>query len=176
MRTRSLFFLLLLSVLAVGARAQQPAPTVVSAPSVFSYVAPSGWVTISLPNSVYPTAVENPNAADPKHVKAFITITNDTSSNGLTAWCTQTMAKNKAQFALLNATVGPLEPFTTTAGANAYRATVDLTARGKAVHYFLYFFAGSNDAKITVTCACASSDVAHYAPLFETAMKTFIAN
>jgi hypothetical protein len=176
MRTRSLFFLLLLAGFMVGARADQPAPTVVSVPGVFSYVAPPGWVTINLPNSAYPTAVENPNAADPKHVKAFITITNDTSSSGLTAWCTQTMARNKAQFALLNATVGELEPFTTTAGANAYRAPVDLTARGKAVHYFLYFFAGSNDAKITVTCACATSDVVHYAPLFEAAMKSFIAN
>ena len=84
------------------------------------------------------------------------------------------MQKNKAQFAALGAQVGQLEPFIPTTGAVGYRAPIDLAVRGKALHYVMYFFDGGGNTKITVTCACPADEVAHYAPIFETTMKTFL--
>ena len=40
-------------------------PGKVSVPNVFSYQMPLGWSAITLPNSLYPTAVEGPDTASP---------------------------------------------------------------------------------------------------------------
>jgi len=137
---------------------------------------PAGWTVLNLPGAVYPAAVEGPDTAGPGHLKAMITVNTDTAPLPLPEWCSQSVARNKVQFAALHAQVGELERFATAANVPGFRANVDLTAHGRPIHYVMYFFAGSGDSKIAVTCACAASDADHYAPLFEAAMETFVPN
>jgi hypothetical protein len=118
--------------------------------------------------------VEGPDTAGPGHIKAMVTVNTDAAPQNLTEWCSKSLDRNKAQFAALHAQVGELQHFATAANVPGFRATVDLTARGRPIHYVMYFFAGSGDTKIAITCACAASDADHYAPLFEAAMETFV--
>jgi hypothetical protein len=160
---------LALLILAPGhARAQAK----ISVPDVFSYDIPPGWSREDIPN-MYPAAVELTGPGDAAQAKAMISVTSKTSNAKLSNWCADAMARNQKQFASLGAQVGPLQPFTTTAGIAGYRATIDLAARGRQLHYVMYFFDGGSGAKITITCACPAADIAHYAPLFEAAMKTY---
>jgi hypothetical protein len=163
-----LFFVALISC----ARAADPGK--IAVPNVFSYQMPVTWAAIKLPGATYPTAVEGPGTAGPGHLKAMITVNTDVAPDNLTEWCTQSLARNKTQFDALHAQVGELQPFRTAANIPGYRAEVDLTARGRPIHYVMYFFAGAGNTKITVTCACAATDSDHYAPLFEAAMETFV--
>ncbi|HEX4140340.1 MAG TPA: hypothetical protein VHY09_08330 [Candidatus Methylacidiphilales bacterium] len=153
-------------------RADTPAPTRISEPGVFSYLLPTGWVSMEVPH-MYPIAVEKSGAAQKERAKAMISVTTKMAGGDLVNWCAQSMEQNKAQFAALGAQVGQLEPFLTASGAIGYRAPIDVTVRGRALHYVMYFFDGGDGTKITVTCACPAADIAHYAPLFESAMKTF---
>jgi hypothetical protein len=145
------------------------------APNVFSYQAPPAWAKINLPGTgtTYPAAVEVSNAGGAGQARAMITVNTDSAPVPLTKWCSDSLNRNKIQFAQFGAQIGELESFQTTAGAVGLRAPVDLTAHGRAIHYVMYFFAGRGDTKIAVTCACAATDAAHFAPLFEAAMKTF---
>jgi len=142
-------------------------------PDVFSYHMPAGFAKVELPGSSYPTAVETTGQGSKVQAQAMITVNADPARGDLGNWCAQSLARNKAQLATLGAQMGELEPFATAAGVNGYRATVDLTARGRAIHYVMYFFDGGSGTKIAVTCACPAPDAPHYAPLFEAAMKTF---
>jgi len=161
---------LALSVLLL-ARLDAAAQAMVHVPDIFTYQAPVGWAMVDLPGSSYPTAIET---ASPSQAKAMITVNADLAPGDLGNWCVQAMARNKAAFATLGAQVGAVEPFTTEVGATGYRAPVSLTARGRALYYVLYFFDGGSGTKITLTCACPAADSAHYGPLFEAAMKTFL--
>jgi hypothetical protein len=145
----------------------------VAVPDVFSYQLPAGWAKVDLPGSSYPTAIEAAAQNGQAKAQAMITANADTTVGDLGSWCIQALARNKAQLASLSARVGVLEPFVATGGFNGYRATIDLTARGRPIHYVMYFFEGGNSTKITFTCACSAPDAAHYAPLFEAAMKSF---
>jgi len=142
-------------------------------PGLFSYQLPRGWISVTLPRS-YPMAVDKSGAAKTEQAKAMISVTASAAGGDLVNWCAQEMQQNKAQFAALGAQAGQLEPFVPTSGPVGYRAPIDLNARGKALHYVMYFFDGGNGRKITVTCACPAADVAHYARLFEAAMKSFL--
>jgi hypothetical protein len=167
---RRLIAALLLSAL-LPARAAAPAR--ISEPDVFSYQLPPGWISIEVPH-MYPIAAEKTGPAKKEQAKAMISVTTKLAPGNLVDWCAQSMQENKDQFAALGAQVGPLEPFLTTGAGVAYRAPIDVTVRGKALHYILYFFDGGDGTKITVTCACPAGDTAHYAPFFEAAMKTFL--
>jgi hypothetical protein len=167
-----------LPVLALVALAVSFAPAraqaTVSVPDVFSYDIPAGWAREDIPN-MYPAAVDLSGAASAAQAKAMISATSKASNAKLADWCKTEMARNQKQFATLGAQVGALEPFATTTGVNGFRASIDLTARGRALHYVLYFFDGGSGAKVTFTCACPAADVLRYAPIFEAAMKTFAA-
>jgi hypothetical protein len=141
---------------------------------MFSYQMPAGWAALNLPGATYPSAVEGPATAGPGHLKAMITVNIDAASLPLPEWCSKSLARNQAQFAALHARVGELERFATAANVPGFRANIDLNARGRPIHYVMYFFAGGGDTKLAVTCACAASDADHYAPLFEAAMETFV--
>jgi hypothetical protein len=155
--------------------AADTAPPKITVPNVFSYQMPLGWVAIDPQGgSAYPTAVEGPDTAGPGHLKALISVNTDSAPMNLTEWCTKALAHRQADFAELHARLGELQPFKTAASVPGYTATVDLTARGRPIHYVMYFFAGAGNTKITVTCACAATDVDHYGPLFEAAMETFV--
>jgi len=145
----------------------------ISVPNAFSYQIPTGWTAITLPGTLYPTAVEGPETSGPGHLKAMISINTDDSPLSLTEWVSKSVARNQTLFAALHAHAGELERFTTATGVPGFRSTVELTARGRPLHYALYFFAGHANMKIAVTCACAATDADHYAPLFEAAMETF---
>jgi hypothetical protein len=178
--TRQLLPLLFLAsvVFAHGQDAPAPPPPPkITVPNVFSYQPPAGWSTVQLVNVPYPTALEGAQAGKPDHLKAMISVNTDTSRYNLTQWCSQSLEKNKAQFAALNARVGELELFhTDNPVITGFRAPVDLaaSAHGRSIHYVMYFFAGAGDTKIAVTCACAAADAARYDPIFEAAMKTFV--
>ena len=148
-------------------------PVRISEPGVFSYQLPPGWISIVVPGS-YPMAVEKSGAGKTEQAKAVISVTTAAADGDLVNWCAQAMQQNKAQFAALGAQVGQLEPFLTGTHAIGYRAPIDLTVHGRALHYVMYFFAGGGSSKITVTCACPAAEVARYAPIFETTMKTFL--
>jgi hypothetical protein len=148
-------------------------PVRISEPGVFSYQLPPRWISIVVPGS-YPMAVEKLGAVKTEKAKAVISVTKADAGGDLVNWCAQEMQKNKAQFAALGAQVGQLEPFLTSTHAIGYRAPIDLTVRGRALHYVMYFFDGGGSSKITVTCACPAAEVAHYAPIFEATMKTFL--
>jgi hypothetical protein len=164
----------------VFAHADDPAPPKLAVPNVFSYQLPPGWTRVDLPGTTYPSAVEGPASPSvqpntPSPIKAMISINTDIAQMPLTEWCSKSLDKNRAQFAELKAQVGELELFhTNNPVTTGFRATVDLAARGRQIHYVMYFFAGGGDTKIAVTCACPASDADHYAPLFEGAMKTFV--
>jgi hypothetical protein len=159
--------------LAILIPARAADPVRISEPGVFSYQLPHGWISIVVPGS-YPMAVEKSGAVKTEQAKAVISVTKAAAGGDLVTWCAQEMQKNKAQFTALGAQVGQLEPFLTSTHAIGYCAPIDLTARGRALHYVMYFFDGGGSSKITVTCACPAAEVAHYTPLFEAAMKTFL--
>lgn len=148
------------------------APAQISEPGVFTYQLPPGWISVEVPH-MYPLAVEKTGAAKKEQAKAIISVTTKMAGGNLIDWCAQAMQQNKAQLAAIGAQVGQLEPFLPASGPIGYRAPIAVTVRGTALHYVMYFFDGGDGTKITVTCACPSADVAHYAPLFEAAMKTF---
>jgi hypothetical protein len=140
-------------------------------PDIFTYTVPLGWAKIDLPGSSYPTAIE---ATGPNQGKAMITVNAELAKGDLGNWCVQAMTRNQAAFTQLGAKVGALEPFATATNAAGYRAPVDLTARGRALHYEMYFFDGGSGTKLTFTCACPAADATHYAPLFAAAMKSLV--
>jgi len=148
-------------------------PMRISEPGLFSYQLPRGWISIVVPGS-YPMAVEKSGAVKTEQARAVISITKATADGALVNWCAQAMQQNKAQFAELGAQVGQLEPFLPATGAIGYRAPIDLSVRGRALHYVMYFFDGGDGTKITVTCVCPAAELAHYAPIFESTMKTFL--
>jgi len=148
-------------------------PVRISEPGVFSYQLPAGWISIVMPRT-YPMAVEKSSAGKTEQAKAVISVTTAAAGGDLVNWCAQAMQQNKAEFAALGAQVGQLEPFIPATGAIGYRAPIDLSVHGKALHYIMYFFDGGDGRKITVTCVCPAADIAHYAPLFESTMKTFL--
>ncbi len=167
-RTLPAMLLALLFLSLIHARAQDR----ISVPDVFSYQIPPGWAREDIPN-MYPAAVELIGPASAGQAKAMITATSKISSEKLGEWCAEAMARNQKQFASLGARVGPLEPYGTAAGIRGFRANIDLIARGRPLHYALYFFDGGSGTKITVTCACPAPDAARYTLLFDAAMKTY---
>ena len=92
----------------------------------------------------------------------------------LTEWCNKSLERNKADFAELHAQVGALQPFKTAASIPRLLRDGRPHRARALIHYAMYFFAGNGNMKIAVTCACAATDVDHYAPLFEAAMETFV--
>jgi hypothetical protein len=142
----------------------------VSVPQVFSYQAPSGWTVQKIPNATYPAATDFKNG----DISATITVETDHASGPLKEWCQKSLMKNKDQFAQYNFSAGDLVPFVTTAGVNGFRIAITINANSKNLAFVDYFFAGSPDAKIVVSCTCADRDTKHYSPLFDTAMKSFV--
>lgn len=154
-----------------GPDALAQTPATISVTDVFTYTMPPGWAQIDLPGSSYPTAIETAGSSENK---AMITVNADVDKGELEVWCAASLARTKPQFDRLGAQMGDLEKFTTATGAIGYRAPVDLTARGRPIHYVMYFLNGGSGTKLTFTCACPATDAPHYAPLFEAAMKTVV--
>lgn len=142
----------------------------VDQPKLYSYQAPAGWTLQTLPSAQYPVACDTQDG----RTKATISVEIDTAPGPLDAWTAQSLAKNKVQFSQYNIQIGDQKPFATGSGVNAIQVPITLTAGGNGIQFVDYFFAGSSDAKIAVTCSCPAADAAHYIPLFETAMKTFV--
>lgn len=175
---RVFWLALLVAAGALLARADD-APTVrVFVPNVFSYQAPPGWTLLKVsPDAAsqvpYPVAIDPGH--DPDHPRALITVNVDSSPQPLLDWCRGSLERSRAQFAEYQARIGDPEPFTTAAGVRALRAPIYLTAGSKPLRYEMYFFDAPGGQKLAVACTCPAEDVDHYLPLFETAMKTFVA-
>jgi hypothetical protein len=146
----------------------------VTAPNVFSYEAPPGWKMQTTPTTELPApaAVELKNGV----IEAMITVTVDTGAGPLDQWCKQSLAKNKVDYAAYNPRIGDPAPFETAAGVKGFRALMNLTILSKNLQFVVYFFSGSADAKIVATCSSPVDEADHYAPLFDSAMKTLVPN
>jgi hypothetical protein len=142
----------------------------VSVPHVFSYQVPGTWTVQTIKSATYPAATDFRHG----EVAATITVEADHAPGPLKEWCQNSLAKNKAQFAQYNFSAGDLTPFVTTAGLNGFRATITISANSKNLSFVDYFFPGSSDAKIVVSCTSLYDDATHYAPIFDSAMKTFV--
>jgi hypothetical protein len=179
---RSLFPFLLLAGFAI-LRAQDAAPPIlppvkITVPNVFSYQPPPGWGALRPIGFPYPVAMEKKGDAGAGaglgFTPAMITVNTDTASLPLPEWCSKSLAKNKAQFAKMNAQIGELERFPTASPTIiGFRAPIDVTVKDRKLHYVMYFFNGNGDTKLAVTCICAQQDAARYAPIFDAAMRTF---
>jgi hypothetical protein len=147
----------------------------IAVPNVFSYQPPNGWVVLRVSGMPYPLAMEKKGEdAGLGFTPAMITVNSDVAPLPLVDWCSKSLAKNKAQLAAMNAQIGDLQPFPTDVlTVIGYRAPVDLTAKDKKLHYVMYFFNGSGNTKLAVTCICSAADADRYAPVFEAAMRTF---
>lgn len=146
--------------------------TTVSIPNLFFYQAPVGWTVQKLPSATYPAATETKNG----NVQAMISVEVDHKAGELNEWCHSSLEKNKVQFASYNMNAGELKPFITSSGAKGFRVIFTLTANSNKLAFIDYFFSGSADTKIAITCMCQQPELDHYSPIFETAVKSFVAN
>lgn len=144
--------------------------TTVSISNLFSFQVPMGWTVQKVPSATYPVATETKDGS----VHASISVEADHTPGSLDEWCRHSLEKNKKQFASYNMKAGELTPFTTSSGAKGFRGTITLTANSNKLAFIDYYFSGSSDAKIAVTCTCQQAEIDHYAPIFDTAIKTFV--
>jgi hypothetical protein len=151
-------------------RAEDGAATV-SVPNLFSYQAPAGWLVQKPSSPTYPAATETKDG----NVQAMITVEADHSPGALDEWCRHSLEKNKVQFASYSMNAGEPAPFTTSSGAKGFRVIITLIANGNKLAFVDYFFSGSADAKLAVTCTCQQADIDLYTQVFDTAMKSFTA-
>jgi len=142
----------------------------VSVPNLFSYQAPMGWALQKLPSATYPAATETKNGS----VQAMITVEVDHTPGALDEWCRHSLEKNKVQFAAYNMNAGEPTPFTTSSGAKGFRIVITLTANSNKLAFIDYYFSGTSDAKFVVSCTCQQTEIDHYAPIFDAAVKTFV--
>ena len=159
------------SLLMVPGRAQDLGETV-SAPGVFSYQAPKGWVVKDASISRYKVCVGPPKNNFAPNINVVV----------------QTVAKPLADYVELNKTQlqsTPLfqnlqildeKPFATSGGVQGTRVVVKDTLGKLNLQQIFYFFAGSGDTKIVVTASSLVDDGDQYAPVFDASMKTFSPN
>jgi hypothetical protein len=145
---------------------------IVSAPNVFSYQAPAGWTVQTPDGAKYPSATD---IKDGGVNGGMIAVEVETKPGPLEDWGKESLAKNRVQWADYNLRESDLTPFETAAGAKGFRTVLQITAQGKDLQWTLYLFAGSSDAKIAVSCASPAEIAEKYAPIFDAAMKTFVA-
>lgn len=129
-----------------------------------------GWTVQKVPSATYPIATETKDGS----VHASISVEADHTPGALDEWCRHSLEKNKAQFASYDMNAGELTPFTTSSGAKGFRVIITLTANSNKLAFIDYYFSGSSDAKIAVTCTCQQVEIDHYAPIFDAAIKTFV--
>jgi hypothetical protein len=171
--------LLLIATLALLRAADAPAVSPqpwVTVRHLFKYQAPAGWTVRSIDKfSNYPIARNEANTS----VMAQITVDMETASEPLADWSKAFLAKDRASLTAYQVRSGDLEPFIMSAGAKGFRARLDFSANlGSTtlqLHYAYYFFEGSKNARFAVACCCDHNDADHDGPLFDTAMKTFVA-
>jgi hypothetical protein len=144
--------------------------TIVSVSNLFSYQAPVGWTVQKVPSATYPIATETKDGS----VHASISVEADHTPGALDEWCHHSVEKNKVQFASNNMNAGELTPLTTSSGAKGFRVIITLTANSNKLAFIDYYFSGSSDAKMVVTCTCQQTEIDHYAPIFDAAIKTFV--
>jgi len=174
---RLLIGVILLAVfLAPLSRSAAETRATVGAPNVFSYQVPAGWKLRYDQGEKYPSATDVKDEV----IMGNISVDMETQAGALNEWFKNSLAKQKAQYssqyAHFNPHIGNPTPFVTTTGTKGFRVVIRLTVGEEDIVYVFYYFAGNSNVKILVTCFSAPEDADHYAPLFDAAMKTFVAH
>jgi len=151
------------------ASADDAGPTL-GTPSLFKYVAPSGWTS-----QVGPSGAKGgfPQAVGPAshNFTPDITFVTDGyhSIDSFVKSYRPTLQDMDQPFPLK---LVDAKPFVTAAGVKGYRLHSIDPASPPTAEQFSYVFPNPDGMVFEFACACAPADAAHYAPIFDTSMKT----
>jgi hypothetical protein len=142
----------------------------IETPSLFSYVAPSGWTSQVGPSGAmggFPQAV-GPASNNFTPDITFKTDGYESVASFVKAYRPNLVDVNQPfPMKLVDA-----KPFVTASGAKGYRLHSIDTANPPTAEQFSYVFPNPDGMVFEFACACAPADAAHYAPIFDASMKT----
>jgi hypothetical protein len=164
------FALLIALVASAGGTASAenaPAARRLTEAGKFSFVPPGGWEIRTVPGLKYKVAV-GPAAGG---FAPNINVVDEAFAGTLDAYVQTNMTTVQKVFARSRLVLKP-EQFTTTAGLQGVRSTLESEPQGKRLRQTFYSF-GNGATKFVVTCSTLADGGDKLAPVFEASLKTF---
>jgi hypothetical protein len=168
MRSSALTTALFLTLgFAASVRAQDLGDTV-SAPGLFSYQAPKGWVVKDTSISKYKVCMDAPKNG----FAANINVVTESFSGTLAQYVESNKTALKTSPLFSNVVIVNQSAFQTGSGKQGIRLVVTDSINKLDLQQIFYFFDGTS-SKIVVTASSLAAGGDQYAPIFDASLKTF---